>query len=68
MEREYLHTTDEEVAAEFGRVKELFDTALHGPADRAAFCAMMNEASAKGMNWVQALEYVVTRRRELRGY
>jgi hypothetical protein len=67
MERFYRHTTDEELAAEFGRVKDLFDSALHGPADRAAFCTMMNEASAQGLNWVQALEYVVRQRRRMRG-
>ena len=54
MSREQYKTPDEEIAEEFGRVLELFQQAR----SKFLFAPLMNEASAKGLNWVQALEYV----------
>lgn len=62
MGREYLRTSDEFVAAEFGRVMLLFGQALPDNADRTTFERLTNEASAKGLNWVEALEYVAAKR------
>ena len=47
--------TDEEVAEEFGRVVVLLQLATRKP----LFQRLMAEASHKGLNWVEALEYVV---------
>ncbi len=47
--------TDEEVVAEFGRVVVLLQMAIRKP----LFQRLMAEASHKGLNWIEALEYVV---------
>ena len=62
MSREYLRTPDEFVAAEFARVMMLFGQALPSETDREAFERHMNEASAKGLNWVEGLEYAAAKR------
>ncbi len=63
MAREQYKTPDEDVAAEFERVSQLFRLALGKPSDRVLFDSLMAEANSKGMNWVQGLEYVIDRRR-----
>lgn len=63
MAREQYKTPDEDVAAEFERISQLFRLALGKPSDRVLFDSLMTEANAQGMNWVQGLEYVVERRR-----
>ncbi len=63
MAREQYKTPDEDVAAEFERVSQMFRLALGKPSDRVLFDSLMAEASSKGMNWVQGLEYVIERRR-----
>ncbi len=63
MAREQYRTPDEDVAAEFERVSQLFRLALGRPSDRVLFDSLMGEASEKGLNWVQGLEYVIERRR-----
>lgn len=62
MDRNSLRTPDEFMAAEFGRVMLLFGKALPNESDRASFERLMNEASAKGLNWVEGLEYAAARR------
>lgn len=63
MGREHYKTPDEDVAAEFDRVCQLFQLALGKPSDRVLFDSLMGEASANGLNWIQGLEYVVRHRR-----
>ena len=63
MAREQYRTPDEDVAAEFERVSHLFRLALGRPSDRLLFDSLMSEASARGLNWVQGLEYVIEQRR-----
>ena len=55
MDRNRLRITEEEVAAEFGRVLQLFQQAKVKP----RFQQLMAEACSKGLNWVEALEYVL---------
>ncbi len=62
MNREALRTPDEFVAAEFARVMMLFGKALPTDTDRTSFERLTSEASAKGLNWVEALEYVAAKR------
>ena len=63
MRREQFRTPEEEVTAEFERVCRLFRLALGEPPDRVLFDALMADASERGLNWVQGLEYVVEHRR-----
>lgn len=63
MGREQFRTPDEDVAAEFDRVCQLFRLAMGKPSDRVLFDSLMVEASEQGMNWVQGLEYVIQRRK-----
>ena len=63
MGREQFRTPDEDVAAEFDRVCQLFRLALGKPSDRVLFDSLMVEASEQGLNWVQGLEYVIQRRK-----
>ena len=63
MAREQYRTPDEDVAAEFDRVCQLFQLALGQASDRVLFDSLMLEASDQGMNWVQGLEYVIEQRR-----
>lgn len=63
MAREQYRTPDEDVAAEFERVSQLFRLALGKSSDRLLFDSLMGEASEKGLNWVQGLEYVIEKRR-----
>lgn len=63
LDRNQYRTSEEELAAEFGRVLTLFNEALARTGDGSLFRFLMNEASAKGLNWVEGLEYVVSRRR-----
>ena len=53
-DRTPLRTSDDEVAAEFGRVVGLMQTVFRKP----EFSRRMAEASTMGLNWIQALEYV----------
>ncbi len=62
MIREHLRTPDEYMAAEFGRVMRLFGQALPTETDRTTFDRLMNEASEKGLNWIEGLEYAAARR------
>lgn len=62
MRREQYKTPDEDVVAEFERVCQLFRLALGEPSDRVLFDALMAEASERGLNWVQGLEYVIEQR------
>ncbi|MGI4830157.1 MAG: hypothetical protein ACRYFU_18435 [Janthinobacterium lividum] len=62
MNRNTLRTPDEFMAAEFGRVMMLFGKALPSESDRTTFERLMNEASAKGLNWVEGLEYAAAQR------
>ena len=62
MDREHLRTPDEFVAAEFARVMRLFGQALPSDADRTSFERLTTEASARGLNWIEALEYVAAKR------
>lgn len=56
MNRQFLRTTDEVLAAEFGRVLEMFGRALTSRADLPGFLRRINEAGAQGATWVEALE------------
>ena len=62
MGREQFKTPDEDVAAEFDRVCQLFQLALGRPSDRVLFESLMGEANEKGLNWIQGLEYVIEHR------
>lgn len=55
MDRNHLRLTEEEVAAEFGRILYLLQQARAKP----RFKELMAEAGRKGLNWVEALEYVL---------
>lgn len=55
MNRFTLTISDEVVAEEFGRVVALLQLATQKP----HFRRLMTEASRNGLNWIQALEYVV---------
>lgn len=57
MQRQSLRLSDEELAAEFGRIMILFTRAFPRGSDLAAFCRLVNEAGARGHNWVEALEH-----------
>lgn len=50
------------MAVEFERVMALFGQALPTETDRAAFEGHMNEANARGLNWIQGLEYAAAQR------
>ena len=45
----------------------LFGQALPSDSERQSFERLTGEASAKGLNWVQALEYVAAKRSRTRG-
>ena len=62
MQRHHLRTPDEYMVVEFERVMRLFGQALPSEASRASFEQLTMEASAQGLNWVQALEYVAAMR------
>ncbi len=55
MDRTKLTTPDEQVAEEFGRIVALLQKAASKP----LFRPLMSEANHKGLNWVEALEYVI---------
>ncbi len=55
MDRTSLKVTDEEMAEEFGRVVGLLQLASR----KTSFQRLMTEANHKGLNWIQALEYVI---------
>ena len=59
MSRERYRTSDEDVAEEFGRVVELMQQARANP----RFNQLMAEGCSQGLNWVEALEYVVAPRK-----
>lgn len=63
MHRDHLKTPDEDVVAELQRVTVLFQLALPDSGSRLTFDHLMNEAAARGMDWVNALEYVIEQRR-----
>ena len=65
MGREQYKTAEQDVSAEFERVCQLFRLALGRPSDRVLFDSLMGEASARGLNWVQGLEYVMEHREAL---
>ena len=62
MSRERYKTPDDELAEEFGRIIHLFQETTSKITDPELFKRLMNEASAKGLNWIQGLEYVLERR------
>lgn len=62
MGRNQYRTSDEDVAAEFDRVCQLFRMAMGKPSERLLFESMMGEANARGLNWVQGLEFVLGQR------
>lgn len=53
-DRAHLTTSEDDVAAEFGRVVCLMQSVFRQP----EFSRRMAEAAAKGLNWIQALEHV----------
>jgi hypothetical protein len=57
------YTSVQNIAALSSYVIWLFREALPDPADRSLFDRLMFQARAKGMNWIQGLEYVVEQRR-----
>ena len=63
MNREQFKTPDEEVAREFGRVIDLLQKSIAKVPDQHLLTRLMKEASAKGLNWVEGLEYVAEHRR-----
>lgn len=62
MNRQLLRTSDEDLAAEFGRILNLFSRALTTRADLPAFCRRVNQASAQGLTWIEALERAAERK------
>lgn len=62
MGREQYKTPEEDVAAEFDRVCQMFQLAMGKPSDRMLFESLMGEASDKGLDWVQGLQYVIEQR------
>ena len=62
MQRHLLRTPDEFMVVEFERVMRLFGQAFPSEHSRASFERLTNEASARGLNWVQALEYAAAKR------
>lgn len=62
MTRESLRTPDEYMVVEFERVMRLFGHALPNERSRSSFDRLTNEASARGLNWIQALEYAAAMR------
>ena len=62
MSREHMRTPEESIAAEFGRVVLLFGQALPSEVERTRFERLTAEASARGLNWVEALEYAALKR------
>ena len=64
VDRAKLKTSDDEIRGEFDRVSRMFQLALGRPSDRALFDHLMNEASGKGLNWVEGLQYVIPARRQ----
>ena len=62
MDRTRLTVRDEEMAEEFGRLMQSFGYALPRHADLTLFEQLMQEARAKGLNWVEGLAYVAHRR------
>lgn len=56
MERNFLKTSDEETAFEFGRLMDLFARAFSATADCACICQRVNEGGASGLDWITALE------------
>ena len=62
MSREQFRTPDQEIVALKDRVLWLLQHASSDASDRVLFTSLMNEASARGLSWIQGLEYVVERR------
>ena len=62
MQRHLLRTPDEFMVVEFERVMRLFGQAFPSESSRISFEKLTNEASARGLNWVQALEYAAAKR------
>ena len=61
MNRHLLETPDEDLAAEFGRVLDLFSRGFRCRSDLAAFCNRVNAAAAQGYTWIEALEQAADR-------
>lgn len=53
----------QDVVALSNHVIRLFKEALPDPSDRSLFDRLMYQAKAKGLSWVQGLEYVAEQRR-----
>ena len=66
MNREHYRTPDTEIEAHREQLWQLCREALPSPAEHTLFIRLMNEAGAKGLNWVEGLEFVVERRRAAR--
>lgn len=65
MDRAILKTPQRDVLATQQHVLELLREAAPRRKDRALFVHLMNEASANGLTWIEALEFVVACRRSL---
>ena len=59
---ETFYLPDEDVVTLSTRVLQLFRQALPDPGDRRLFNRLMHEARAKGMTWIEGLEYAAGRR------
>ena len=53
---------NDEVNALCTRVLQLYRLALPDPADPSLFDRLMHEARAKGLNWIEGLEYAAGKR------
>lgn len=62
MSRERYRTSDEGMVEEFGRVVQLIQEAHTRVPNKTTFVRLMNEANGEGLNWIEALEYVIARR------
>ncbi len=66
MNRQYLKISDEELVAEFGKVLNLFSSALKTRADAASFYRLVNEGSEQGLTWLEAVERAAEQRSGVR--
>lgn len=62
MDRTVLAQSDEEIAAEFGRVLMLFQQSFSKVPNRRLLQSLMKQASGRGLTWVDALESIVKSR------
>lgn len=65
MDRGILKTPEQDVLATQHYVLQLLNELVPIRRDRSLFAHLMNEASANGLTWIEALEFVVACRRSL---